>query len=84
MRQRRCACVGGGVRSFRGADNGWAADMGIILKFPDDGRTARFGRTAAGGEESATVIILPVIRIERHETRIDDAKPYAPPPAQKG
>jgi hypothetical protein len=57
--------------------------MGIILKFPADGRTARFGR-AAGGEESATVIILPVIRIERHEARIDDAKPYAPPSAQKG
>jgi hypothetical protein len=72
-----------GSASFRGADNGWAADMGIILKFPDDGRTARLGRTA-GGEESATVIILPVIRIERYETRIDDAKPYAPPPAQKG
>jgi hypothetical protein len=57
--------------------------MGTILKFPDDGRAARFGR-AEGGEESATVIILPVIRIERHETRIDDAEPYVPPPAQNG
>ena len=57
--------------------------MGTILKFPDDGRAARFGR-AGDAEESATVIILPVVRIERHETRIDDAEPYIPPPAQNG
>jgi hypothetical protein len=56
--------------------------MGDILKFPDDGRAARFGRSSA--EESATVIILPVIRIERYETRIEDAEPYIPPPAQNG
>jgi hypothetical protein len=57
--------------------------MGTILKFPDDGRAARFGR-AGRAEESATVIILPVIRIERYETRLEDAEPYMPPPAQKG
>jgi hypothetical protein len=57
--------------------------MGTILKFPDDARTARFGRTG-GAEESATVIILPVIRIERYETRVEDAEPYVPPPAQNG
>jgi hypothetical protein len=57
--------------------------MGIILKFPDDGRTARFGR-AGDSEESATVIILPVIRIERHQVRIEDAEQYMPPPVQKG
>ena len=57
--------------------------MGTILKFPDDGRVVRFGR-AGGAEESATVIILPVIRIERYETRIEDAEPYIPPPAQNG
>jgi hypothetical protein len=56
--------------------------MGDILKFPDDGRAARFGWGSA--EESATVIILPVIRIERYETRIEDAEPYIPPPAQNG
>jgi hypothetical protein len=65
------------------ADSGWAADMGIILKFPDDGRAARFGR-AGGAEESATVIILPVIRIERYDARIEDAEPYVPPPAKSG
>ena len=57
--------------------------MGTILKFPDDGRAVRLGR-AGGAEESATVIILPVIRIERYETRIEDAEPYIPPPAQNG
>jgi len=57
--------------------------MGIILKFPDDGRAVRFGR-ADGAEESATVIILPVIRIERYETRIEEAEPYIPPPAKNG
>ncbi|MGO9049438.1 MAG: hypothetical protein ACLQFW_21585 [Xanthobacteraceae bacterium] len=58
--------------------------MGTILKFPDDGRVARFGR-AGGAEESATVIILPVIRIERYDdARVEDAEPYIPPPAQNG
>ena len=57
--------------------------MGTILKFPDDGRAVRFGR-AGGAEESATVIILPVIRIERYETQIESAEPYIPPPAQSG
>ena len=54
--------------------------MGTILKFPDDVRAVRFGRA----EGSATVIILPVIRIERYETQVQDAAPYTPPPAQKG
>ena len=57
--------------------------MGIILKFRDDGRAVRFGR-AGSAEESATVIILPVIRIERYETQVEDAAPYTLPPAQKG
>jgi hypothetical protein len=57
--------------------------MGTILKFPDDGRAVRFGR-AGSAEESATVIILPVIRIERYEARVEDAEPYTPPPARNG
>ncbi len=40
--------------------------MGTIVKFPDEGRIVRFGRMDAA-EESATVIILPVVRIERHD-----------------
>jgi hypothetical protein len=66
------------------ADNGWAANMGTIVKFPDEGRAVRFGR-ADGAEESATVIILPVVRIERYdELSVEDAEPYTPPPAENG
>ena len=55
--------------------------MGNVIKFPDEGRIVRFGR-ADGAEESATVIILPVIRIERHaEAHTEDAEPHTHPPA---
>ncbi len=58
--------------------------MGTIVKFPDEGRIVRFGR-ADGAEESATVIILPVIRIERHaEPGAADAEPHGRPPADNG
>ena len=42
--------------------------MGTVIKFPDDGRIVRFGREAG---ESATIIILPVIRIERYPDSFD-------------
>lgn len=59
-----------------------AANMGTIVKFPDEGRILRFGR-AETPDESATVIILPVVRIERHdEPRAGDAEPH--PPANNG
>ena len=84
LRRRRCVCIGaGGSAAGQEADNGWAANMGTIVKFPDDGRVVRFGR-ADGAEESATVIILPVIRIERHDEPHADAEPYTPPPAENG
>ncbi len=57
--------------------------MGIIVKFPDEGRIVRFGRMDAA-EESATVIILPVVRIERHDAPFAGAEPHTPPPAEKG
>ena len=58
--------------------------MGNVIKFPDEGRIVRFGR-ADGAEESATVIILPVIRIERHhDSRAEEAEPRTPPPADNG
>jgi hypothetical protein len=58
--------------------------MGNVVKFPDDGRVVRFGR-GDGAAESATVIILPVVRIERHDgPRVEDAEPYMPPPAENG
>jgi len=75
---------GRGSATEQGADNGWAANMGTIVKFPDEGRIVRFGRVDAA-EESATVIILPVVRIERHDKlRAEGAEPHTPPPAENG
>ncbi len=57
--------------------------MGYVIKFPDQGRIARFGRNA--GEESATIIILPVVRVERHaDMRSEFAEPKKHPPAANG
>lgn len=55
--------------------------VGNVIKFPDDGRIVRFGRS--GAEESATIIILPVVRIERYA---DDSaeEPRTNPPADSG
>lgn len=39
--------------------------MGEVIRFPDEVGYARGGRYADAGTEPATVIILPVIRIER-------------------
>jgi hypothetical protein len=58
--------------------------VGSVIKFPDDGRIVRFGRADAP-EESATIIILPVIRIERYaDPRAEDAEPHTHPPADNG
>jgi hypothetical protein len=58
--------------------------MGTIVKFPDEGRIVRFGRVELP-LESATVIILPVVRIERHdEPQVEDAEPRTRPPAHGG
>jgi hypothetical protein len=55
--------------------------VGIVVKFPDEGRIVRFGRADAESE-SATVIILPVIRIERYaDQAADSGEPRVPPPA---
>ena len=77
-------CIGVGDRSRQAADIGWTT-MGIIVKFPDDGRIVRFGRAEAA-DESATVIILPVARIERHHhmSATDDVEPLIPPPPENG
>ena len=57
--------------------------VGNVIKFPDEGRIVRFGRD--GAEESATIIILPVIRIERYmDPETESAEPQTHPPAQNG
>lgn len=40
--------------------------MGTVIGFPEHGRSERSGRVIGMRSEPATVIILPVIRIERH------------------
>jgi len=55
--------------------------VGTVIKFPDDGRIVRFGREA---DESATIIILPVIRIERYPDSLDSVEPQTQPPDQNG
>jgi hypothetical protein len=55
--------------------------VGDVIKFPDEGRIVRFGR--AEGDDSATVIILPVVRIERYaEPAVDEPRTH--PPAHSG
>jgi len=41
--------------------------MGTVVRFPKDPRAQRGGLRAAGSE-SAAIVILPVIRIERHHS----------------
>ena len=55
--------------------------MGTVIKFPDHGRIVRFGREA---DESATIIILPVIRIERYSGSVGGDEPQTQPPAESG
>jgi len=70
--------VDGSVPAVRGL---WL--VGNVIKFPDEGRIVRFGR--ADTDESATVIILPVVRIERCvDSSVDGVEPHSHPPANNG
>ena len=40
--------------------------MGIVVQFPEGHRPLGGGRYVDAGSEPANVIILPVVRIERH------------------
>ena len=42
--------------------------MGEVIRFPDEAGYARGGRYVDANTEPATVIILPVIRVERDRT----------------
>jgi hypothetical protein len=46
--------------------------MGQVIGFPEQGRITRDDRLMAVRAESATVIILPVIRIERYTDEPDE------------
>jgi len=58
--------------------------MGMVISFPAGERTARGSRLVTGGPESATVIILPVIRIERYvDEPSGDVEPAASTPRRR-
>jgi hypothetical protein len=46
--------------------------MGIIVQFPEGHRPVSGGRYIDANSEPASVIILPVVRIERHPDRPSD------------
>jgi hypothetical protein len=49
--------------------------MGEVIRFPEEAGTARGGRYVDANTEPATVIILPVIRIDRGSAGPDDVEP---------
>jgi len=52
--------------------------MGEVIQFPEDTGRARRGRLVGADTELATVVILPVIRIERFaDTPADGSVPDA-------
>jgi hypothetical protein len=67
-------------RSRVAASEGWGGgnDMGTVISFPTAGRAARGPDSMVGKSQSAAVIILPVIRIERYaEAPSGDLEPEA-------
>lgn len=46
--------------------------MGQIVQFPEGQRPAGGGRYVGANSEPASVIILPVVRVERHPDRPSD------------
>jgi hypothetical protein len=49
--------------------------MGEVIQFPDEAGTTRSGKYVDANSEPATVIILPVVRIERKPDGSDDLAP---------
>lgn len=50
--------------------------MGEIIRFPDDANLSRGGRYVDATSQPATVIILPVIRIDRGPDGSNDSEPH--------
>lgn len=49
--------------------------MGEVIQFPDEAGSARGGKYVDANTEAATVIILPVVRIERSPDGSDGLEP---------
>jgi hypothetical protein len=56
--------------------------MGTIIRFPGETRVARAGRAQAQSE-TGTIVILPVIRIERIPDPADGIEPPRTAPGRK-
>jgi hypothetical protein len=50
--------------------------MGEVIRFPDESASARGGRYIDATSEPATVIILPVIRIDRGSDGSNGLEPH--------
>jgi len=57
--------------------------MGDVIRFPDDTLSSRGGRYVDASTEPATVIILPVIRIERGSDGSDGREPSSGNPNRR-
>lgn len=51
--------------------------MGEVIRFPEEAAPGRGGRYVEAGSEPATVIILPVVRIERGPDDSNDLQPHS-------
>jgi hypothetical protein len=58
-----------------GTEKGTA--MGEVIQFPEEGSYSRGGRYIDSGSEPATVIILPVVRIDRGPDGTNGSEPDA-------
>jgi len=56
--------------------------MGTVVRFPDPWQVGRGGGHIVGGDDVGKVIILPVIRIERHAASDPDIAPEKPSPGR--
>jgi hypothetical protein len=55
--------------------------MGEVIRFPDEAGNARGGRHVDANTEPATVIILPVIRVDHNPDGSNDLEPNTGNPA---
>ena len=57
--------------------NGKGTAMGEVIQFPEEGSYSRTGRYIDASSEPATVIILPVVRIDRGPDGTNGSEPDA-------
>jgi hypothetical protein len=70
------------VRKSFPSSLGGGTDMGIVIRFPDPWQLGRGGGHIVGHGDTAKIIILPVVRIERHEDGSVGVQPGTPDPGR--